>query len=170
LSGTDEWVDLLDAAGQPIGKVTRREMRARRLPHRGVYILVFSHRQEIFIHQRTTTKDVYPGFWDVTIGGVVAAGETFDAGACREALEELGVTVLPEFLFPIDYQDAFTLVRGMAYRAIHGGPFKLQPEEVLQGEFVTLTEALCRAEREPFCPDGLAVLKAYLESTAQFAR
>jgi hypothetical protein len=36
-----ELVDVLDGAGQTIGQATRREMRARRLPHRCVYILVF---------------------------------------------------------------------------------------------------------------------------------
>lgn len=153
-----ELVDVIDDQGRTVATVTRREMRERRLPHRCVYILVFNQRGELFIHLRTATKDVYPGHWDVAIGGVLAAGETFDAGAIREVHEELGVEAAVEPLFPFRYADAATVVRSMAYRLSHDGPFRLQPEEIVCGEFVALEEALRRAEREPFCPDGLEVL------------
>ena len=51
-----ELVDVVDETGQPVGVVTRREMRARRLPHRTSYVLVFNRRGELFIHQRTLTQ------------------------------------------------------------------------------------------------------------------
>ena len=157
----NDLVDVIDAAGQTVGVTTRREMRARRLPHRCVYLLVFNHRGDLFLHQRTATKDVYPSHWDVAVGGVLAAGETFDAGARREAREELGVAVEPEPLFLFPYADAATVVHGMVYRASHDGPFQLQPEEIVRGEFVPLDELAGRTARDPFCPDGLAVLAEY---------
>jgi dipeptidase E len=46
----------------------------------------------------------------------------------------------------------------MVYRVIHDGPFRLQPEEIVRGEFVPLTDVEERARRDPYCPDGLAVL------------
>ena len=157
----DELVDVVDDAGRTIGTVTRREMRARRLPHRATYQLVFNDRGELFIHLRTATKDVYPSHWDVTIGGVLAAGESFDDGARREAAEEIGVDLVPERLFPFQFSDAATVIHGMVYRATHSGPFRLQPEEVVRGEFVPLGDVSARAAREPFCPDGLAVLAEF---------
>src|SRR5262249_18996184 len=96
----DELIDILDDAGHMIGTATRREVRARGLAHRCTYIFVFNRRGELFVHQRTPTKDVYPSHWDVAIGGVVAAGETFDQGAQREVWEELGVAIELEPLFP----------------------------------------------------------------------
>lgn len=156
-----ELVDVIDSEGRTIGTVTRREMRARRLPHRCTYLLVFNHRGELFIHLRTPTKDVYPSHWDVAIGGVVAAGESFDAGVRREAREELGVDVEPVPLFPFHYADAASVVQGMVYRAVHEGPFRLQVEEVVRGEFVPVADVARRAARDPFCPDGLAVLAEY---------
>ena len=156
-----ELVDVVDEAGRPVGVVTRREMRTRRLPHRTSYVLVFNRRGELFIHQRTLTKDVYPGHWDVAVGGVLAAGESFAAGAQREVAEELGVERALEPLFPLRYADAHTVVHGMVYRLVHEGPFRLQPEEIVRGEFVTLEEIDRRATREPFCPDGLAGLAEY---------
>src|SRR3954466_10046349 len=107
-----ELVDVIDEAGRTVAVVPRREMRARRLPHRCVYVLVFNARGELFIHLRTPTKDVNPSRWDVTVGGVRAAGEDFDEGARREAAEELGVAVEPERLFPFRYEDERTVVQG----------------------------------------------------------
>jgi isopentenyldiphosphate isomerase len=159
-----ELVDVIDDAGRTIATVSRAEMRARRLPHRCVYILVFNQSGELFIHLRTATKDVYPAHWDVAIGGVLSAGESFEAGALREAREELGVQLQPMPLFPFRYADAATIVQAMVYRATYEGPFRLQPEEIVRGEFVSLEQISARSEREPFCPDGLAVLKEYRES------
>jgi isopentenyldiphosphate isomerase len=157
----EELVDVIDAEGRTVATVTRHEVRARRLPHRCVYLLVFTRRAELFIHLRTPAKDVYPSHWDVTVGGVLAAGESFDAGVRRELREELGIAGEPEALFPFHYADATSVAQGMVYRLIHDGPFQLQPEEIVRGEFVPLDEAAARAARQPFCPDGLAVLAEY---------
>jgi isopentenyldiphosphate isomerase len=157
----DELVDVLDDAGRPVATVTRREMRARRLPHRVVYLLVFDARGALFVHLRTATKDVYPGYWDVAIGGVLAAGESFPDGARRELAEELGIEAPLETPFPFAYADADTAVRGMVYAVRHDGPFRLQPEEIVRGEFVGLRELEARVTRDRFCPDGLAALAEY---------
>src|SRR5262249_26896649 len=77
MSAADELVDVIDDAGRTIGVVTRREMRRRRLPHRSTAILVFDHAGRLFVHLRTATKDVFPSHWDVAVGGVLGAGETF---------------------------------------------------------------------------------------------
>src|SRR5437763_1144225 len=80
-----ELVDVLDDDGRPVAVMTRGEMRGKRLPHRCVYLLVFNRRGELVIHQRTPTKDVYPSYWDVTVGGVLAAGESVATWAGRSA-------------------------------------------------------------------------------------
>ncbi len=153
-----ELVDVVDESGQTIGRATRREMRARRLPHRCVYVLVFNTQGELLVHLRTAVKDLYPSHWDVAVGGVVAAGESFSDAARREAREELGVELALEPLFPLRYTDDATIVHGMVFRGRHDGPFALQPEEIVRGEFLPLTEVTARAAQAPFCPDGLAVL------------
>ena len=163
MSAGAELVDVVDDGGRVVGTASRAVMRAHRLPHRSTYVLVFDTAGALFVHLRTAAKDVYPSHWDVCVGGVVAAGETFDAGAARELAEELGVTAPLERLFPIRYADDATIVHGMAYRAVHDGPFRLQPEEIVRGEFVRLDDVAARAAREPFCPDGLAVLRRYRE-------
>src|SRR5258706_14093985 len=152
-----ELVDVIDGAGNVVGVTTREEMRAGRLPHRCVYLLLFDSRGRLFVHRRTAAKDVFPSFWDLCIGGVLATGESYDAGARREAREELGVDLEIRALFPFHYADPNTVVNGMVYTAVHDGPFDLQPEEVETGEFVPISELPERWDRYRFCPDGLAV-------------
>src|SRR5205814_9520658 len=108
----EELVDVIDDGGRTIRIVTRREVRQHRLPHRCVYVLVFNRKGELFIHLRTSTKDVYPSHWDVCVGGVLAAGESFDAGARREIAEELGLNLDPERLFLFRYADSSSIVQG----------------------------------------------------------
>ena len=156
-----ELVDVVGDDGRVIRQVSRRQMRAQRLPHRSTYVLVFDRHGALFVHLRTPTKDVYPSHWDVCVGGVLAAGESFDDGAARELGEELGVSAPLDCLFPLRYVDTHTIVHGMVYRTTHDGPFRLQAEEVVRGEFLPLDAIVERARREPFCPDGLAVLERY---------
>jgi isopentenyldiphosphate isomerase len=156
-----ELVDVIDDAGRTIGVAPRAEMRRRRLPHRCTYVLVFNERNELFIHLRTATKDVYPSHWDVAIGGVVLAGESFAQGVRREIREELGIDAEPRELFLFRYADEQSVAQGMVYRLDHGGPFRLQAEEIVRGEWVTVDELWRRTARDAFCPDGLEVMRQY---------
>lgn len=155
----EECVDVIDDAGRTIGVVTRQEMRRRRLPHRCTYVLVFDSAGRLFIHLRTAAKDVFPSHWDVAVGGALAASETFAEGARREVREELGIDAPLEDLFPFRYEDAATTVAARVYRLVHNGPFELQADEIVRGEFVTVAEAWERSRSVPFCPDGLQVLR-----------
>jgi isopentenyldiphosphate isomerase len=164
VSAGRELVDVVDDDDHVVGRATRAEMRRDNLLHRAVYILVWSTRGELFVHQRTPTKDVYPAYWDVTVGGVVGAGEGYDEAARRELAEEIGVRCeVVEPLFAVRYRDAATQLIGRAYLARHDGPFRLQVEEIVSGGFVSLAAAERIMRDEPCCPDGVAVLRRYLE-------
>ena len=156
-----ELVDVLDDAGRVVGQTTRRDMRAHRLPHRCVYILVFEPAGALFVHLRTATKDVYPSHWDAAVGGVLAAGESFDDGAQRELQEELGVTAPLTALFPFRYDDLSTVVHAQVYATVHAGPFVLQAEEIVEGRFVGWDAFDALAGRQRMCPDSQAVVAAY---------
>ena len=87
MGAADEIVVIVDEGNNVVGSAPRRDMRARRLPHRSTYILVFNSQGELYVQKRTMSKDVFPGFYDVAAGGVVLTGETYEQGAERE-LEE----------------------------------------------------------------------------------
>lgn len=158
-----ELVDVVDENDSVVGCVPRSEMRRRRLLHRCTYVFLVDSTAQIFIHRRTRTKDVYPEFWDVTIGGVVAAGEDYDCGARREVEEEVGLqgAVLTP-LFPMAYEDEFTRTLGMVYECNSDRPLRLQPEEIEEGRWISRRNLAALLERERFCPDGVAILGRYL--------
>ena len=157
-----EWVDVVDDDDRVVGRVTRPEIRTRNLLHRAVYVFVLNTRGELFVHRRTATKDVYPGYCDLTIGGVVGAGEDYDAAAERELAEELGLVGAPIVrLGNLRYADEGTRVCGMVYLTRHDGPFVLQAEEIASGGFVSLAQAKRVAREERCCPDAIAALEAY---------
>jgi isopentenyldiphosphate isomerase len=162
-----ELVDVVDADDRVLRQATRAEMRRENLLHRAVYLLVFNGRGEILVHRRTTAKDVYPGFWDVTVGGVVDAGETYETAARRELAEEVGIAgVTIATLFDVRYADATTQLIGRAFLVRHDGPIRLQPEEVAWATFVPLGEADRIMREERCCPDGAQVLRRYLGATS----
>src|SRR5437762_3867127 len=95
MSAADEIVVIVDEHNKVVGAARRREMRAKRLPHRSTYILVFNSQGELYVQKRTTTKDVFPGYYDPATGGVVLAGESYEESAKRELAEVLGIHDVP---------------------------------------------------------------------------
>lgn len=159
----DELVDVVDENDCVLKRATRREVRSHNLWHRSVYILVFNAAGQLLVHQRTPTKDIFPSYWDLAIGGVVSAGESYDEAARRELREEIGVTnVCLRRLFPLRYEDAATRVCGMVYSCTWGGRLNLQVSEIACAEWTDLDVVLEQTQRQPFCPDGIEVLRLYL--------
>jgi 8-oxo-dGTP pyrophosphatase MutT (NUDIX family) len=164
MGAADEIVAIVDEHNNVVGAVPRREMRARRLPHRSTYILVFNSQRALYVQKRTMTKDVFPGYYDPAAGGVVLAGETYEESAARELEEELGIRNAPlTRLFNFYFEDESTRVWGGAFSCIYDGELVLQEEEVEYVELMTIEDILRRAETEPFTPDGLYVVRRYLE-------
>src|SRR4029450_8207738 len=85
----DELMDVVDDLDRVVGRATRREVRRRRLLHRFSSVLCRDEAGRIYVHRRADDKDVYPGMYDMTAGGVLAAGETYLEAARRELAEEL---------------------------------------------------------------------------------
>jgi isopentenyldiphosphate isomerase len=163
MEAADEMVVIVDERNQVVGAAPRREMRARRLPHRSTYVLVFNSRGELYVQKRTLTKDVFPGYCDVAAGGVVLAGETYEQGAERELEEEMGIRGVPlTRLFDFSFEDEHTRLWGCAFSCTYDATVVLQEEEVESGAFVPVSHILRRSETEPFTPDGMYVLRRYL--------
>src|SRR5262245_31616854 len=87
----EELVDIVDEDDRVVRQATRSEMRRERLLHRVVAILCFNSRGEIYVHQRTAVKDLFPSLYDMFVAGTVEAGETYEATALRELEEEVGI-------------------------------------------------------------------------------
>lgn len=163
-AAADEIVAIVDGRNQVIGVAPRREMRAGNLPHRSTYILVFNTRGQVYVQKRTMSKDIFPDHYDPATGGVVLAGESYEAGAERELEEEMGIRQVPlTRVFDFYFSDPRSRVWGRVFTCTYDGPLTLQAEEVEHVELMTLDEILRRAEQEPFTPDGVYVVRSYAE-------
>ncbi|MBD9657606.1 NUDIX hydrolase [Pseudomonas sp. PDM12] len=154
------WVDEHDNL---LGALPRAELRSRRLIGRGTFILLFNAAGELCVHRRTLSKAVYPGYWDIAAGGMVAAGEAYAQSAERELAEELGIrdAVLRDHgRFFFDQPD--NRIWCAVFSAVSDAPLILQSEEVLEARFMTLEEAQLDTRRRPYCPDSLLALEHYL--------
>ncbi|EXF91545.1 NUDIX hydrolase [Pseudomonas fluorescens HK44] len=156
------WVDEQDNL---LGSLVRSDLRERGLIGRGTYIMLFNSAGELCVHQRTFSKAIYPGFWDVAAGGMVLATETYAESAARELEEELGVsgvelTAHDHFFF----EDTGNRLWCSAFSAVWDGPLILQPEEVLQARFIPIEQVMQEITQKPYCPDSLAALKRYLRA------
>ena len=155
----DQLVDIIDDAGRVIGTADRRTMRAGRLMHRAVFIAVRHPDDRILIHQRSPDKDLWPGRWDIAVGGVVGAGEAWDAAAVRELGEEVGVTGLPlGDLGGGTYRDDEVALVGRCYEVVTTGPFVFADGEVVRAEWVALDDLGELADERQFLPDSWALL------------
>ena len=107
MNPADEILDIVDEHDRVVAQAPRGEAYARGLRHRCVFIQVRDAAGRLFVHRRTATKLVFPSLYDLFVGGVVGAGESYDEAALREAEEELGVSGLPEptYLFKFLYED-----------------------------------------------------------------
>ncbi len=161
----EEYVYHVDENNNVIGKVSRKEMRQKNLMHRSALILVFNSKGEILVHRRTLTKDIFPGYYAMFIGGTLSYGESYKQGALRETKEEIGAKdVNPKFLFEYKFDNPkVTRVIYRVYELVYDKPLRFQKEEVQSGKFMQLASLKKFMRKNNFCPDDVQVFNKYLK-------
>ena len=160
----DEKIDILDASGNPTGRVAwKSEAHRQGLWHRCFHCWISGTDSEgpyLLVQRRAATKDTWPGRLDVTAAGHLAAGETTLDGL-RELDEELSLTPDPGRLIPLgtrrieqeipqgrdrEFHEVFLLLDQSAPKDL-----RLQEEEVESIVRISLEDAekLCAGETVP---------------------
>ncbi|WP_135228946.1 NUDIX hydrolase [Deinococcus fonticola] len=93
MTGGTEWLDLVNGHDEVVGRVTREEAWARRLPVRVINAFLVNSCGELWIPRRTAHKAMFPDCLDMSVGGHVASGEDYLACFKRETREELNLNV-----------------------------------------------------------------------------
>jgi isopentenyldiphosphate isomerase len=172
VSKAQEMCVIVDEDNNVVGAQPRDITVRNRLLGRGSYVLLFNQQKQLFVSKRSISKDVYPGFLDVVISGVVTEGEEYLDTAARELEEEVGV---PEsaarhglqqlFIFP--YQDSVCHVWGAAFSFSWDGPVSFRDKEVEWGRFMSLQEVEEQLKVSQFTPVGQHILTLYLQQQQQ---
>lgn len=137
-----EIFDIVDQNDQIIGQATRKECNSNpNLIHRAIFLLIFNQENQLLWQKRSTTKDINPGLWTVSVSGHVDRGEDYIDAAIREAREELGITIWqPQFifkkLFTFPNENEFCSI----FKTFHQGPFIPHQQEIEKIEWHTIEE------------------------------
>lgn len=139
-----EWFNIVDENNRVLGKATREECHnGSKLLHPVVHIHIFDSEHKLLLQKRSLTKTIQPGKWDTSIGGHIQADEALEHAIQREALEETGITIDLQKLFPIDtyvFESDVEreLVFSYAYR--YDGPITFQAAEIDEVKFFSYDE------------------------------
>lgn len=122
--------DIVNERDEIIGKADKEEIAARGLICRVAFIMLANSKGELILHQRAATKKAYPLYWSGAAAGHLIAGESYEDGAKRELMEEIGVEVPLEFVDKF-YSEVDREMVGV-FLGFYDGPVKIEPHEVAQ--------------------------------------
>tara|TARA_B100000795_G_scaffold179913_1_gene136196 strand:- start:1561 stop:2103 length:543 start_codon:yes stop_codon:yes gene_type:complete len=98
----DELIDILTPEGKPTQKTAlKSEAHKNGWFHATVHIWLFTSDKKILLQKRALTKKVFPGIWDISVAGHIAAGEEILEAAKREIFEEIGLQLNDKDLIKI---------------------------------------------------------------------
>jgi isopentenyldiphosphate isomerase len=164
-----EIVDWVDTAGTVLCSLDRATVHTHNILHRGAGMLVRNGKGEIYCHQRTHTKRVFPGLYDMFVGGVAASGESLSTTALRELQEELSLgndASRLQFLFDTTVSTALNRCVVAVYEYTCGDDETVawQESEVAWGAWLPFKDVVAKVSTNEweFVPDGLQVWDAYL--------
>jgi isopentenyldiphosphate isomerase len=91
---TDSQKELLvrvNEKNEVIGPIERGLAHKSKTTYRTIYVIVKDMEGKVLIQKRSRTKDLFPGCWDLSVGGHVNFGNSYAFTAIRELDEELGI-------------------------------------------------------------------------------
>ena len=98
----DELIDILTPEGKSTGKrALKSEAHKNGWFHATVHVWLFTLDEKILLQKRALTKKVFPGLWDISVAGHIAAGESILSAAKREVFEEIGLELQENDLIKI---------------------------------------------------------------------
>ncbi|MDO6676363.1 NUDIX domain-containing protein [Tenacibaculum sp. 1_MG-2023] len=98
----DELIDIVDENGNYTGKTClKSEAHKHGYFHPTIHVWLYTSDYKILLQKRALTKKVFPGLWDISVAGHIAAGENIKIAAVREVKEEIDFDILPENLHKI---------------------------------------------------------------------
>lgn len=94
MNDEDEVLDIVDENDIVVGKKTRTEIYNLGLRNfRVVNAFLVNSKGEVWILRRSPNEDMFPRGLDLSVGGHVSSGESYEEALKREAKEELDIDV-----------------------------------------------------------------------------
>lgn len=161
----DEILTVVDEDDNEIGKAPYSEIVSKKLITRSSNIFILNSQGKLFVHKRSSSLNLYPGMWDVKVGGSLSYPEGYEEAAVRELREETGINLTAdklEFLFRAKFRSNVHKTNRKVYRIIYDGKIIIQKEEIEDSKFVTLKDAEKMAKGELLSPSAREVFERYI--------
>jgi isopentenyl-diphosphate delta-isomerase type 1 len=160
-----EFFDVVDEDDNVIGKASREECHNRGLIHRSVMFFIFDDEDKVLVTKRTKTKDFFPEYWSIVLGGHVHAGESYEEAVVREIEEEVGLKAKPFFISSFKKRIPEEKENVKVYGVAVKDRIILNDEELEKGEFLDLEEMEEKLKNQDFLPETeilFSMLKRHL--------
>ena len=148
-----EFLDVMNNKNNPLGIIkSRKEIHKDGYWHRASHTWILNKKNHILCQKRSHNKEWFPDRWDMTFGGHVKTGESYESTAITELSEELGITVELkdlEFLmdFLIDKKDKRKGTLNREFLKVYllrtkkaVGQFKIQKTEISEIRYFEINE------------------------------
>lgn len=142
----EELLTEVDKNNNVIGSISRKIAHISPLKYyRTIYIIVKNSDGLVLLQKRSSTKDLYPNCWDLSVGGHVNFGQSYLETATRELFEELGIfaletdlELLGEVLVHLPSSNEYFNV--FEYNLKSTDNIKIEISELSQTKWVTINE------------------------------
>ena len=94
----NEMLDIVDESNRIIGKTRRKDVHKNCYIHRSVIFFIINKKGKVMVTQRSASKELYPEYYSIALGGHVLSGKTYKDAAVKEAFEEAGVDAAPKYV------------------------------------------------------------------------
>jgi 16S rRNA (adenine1518-N6/adenine1519-N6)-dimethyltransferase len=163
----NERFPVVDRNDRIVRYARRSDVHGDNLRHRAVHILIFDQAGNVYLQQRSRSKDRHPLKWDSSAAGHLEANESYEETARRELKEELGVNVHLEKLLKLPAsarteQEFVWLYRG----EIRHSPI-INRSEIETGAFFppAIIDGWVAKRPQDFAPGFIECWKAYRGKT-----
>ena len=99
-----EQVILVDENDNEVGVMEKMAAHKEGLLHRAFSVLLFNSKGELLLQKRADDKYHSAGLWTNTCCSHPIPGETIESAAQRRLKQEMGIDLLPEFVFKFIYR------------------------------------------------------------------
>lgn len=157
-------INAVDDQDRVIGVVPRGARFERRVNFRVAHLFLFNSKSALLLQQIAPARPRHPLQWGASAAGHVLAGESYDDAIRRITARELGLVSLPiSQVGRTEMNEDRCKKFIMLYQAQHGGPFRLDREQIVTVRWWTLPEirAARQAERGQFTPTFLHIFDFY---------